>query len=123
MLFRSSGHVVVPLMGRFKNETGERNLVLVLTNETSGGLQIRKWVDRFSALLELEDKGLKTGPAVCSERGLVLSQACLNDELHSVMSIVQLISALIPSDLSVAEKFSIYRSFRRGATSRAKEQG
>jgi len=27
------GHVVVPLMGRFKNETGERNLVLVLANE------------------------------------------------------------------------------------------
>ena len=118
-----SGHVVVPLMGRFKNETGERNLVLVLANETSGGLQIRKWVDRFSALLKLEEKGLKTGPAVCNEKGLVLSQACLNDELHSVMSIVQLTSALIPSDLSVSEKFMVYRSFRRGATTRAKEQG
>ena len=45
------GHVVVPLMGRFKNETGERNLVLVLANETNGGLKLRKWIDRFTALL------------------------------------------------------------------------
>ena len=39
------GHVVVPLMGRFKNGTGERNLVLVLANETNGGLKGRKWID------------------------------------------------------------------------------
>ena len=48
-------HVVVLLMGRFKNETGERNLVLVFANETNGGgLKVRKWIDRFTALLDLE---------------------------------------------------------------------
>jgi hypothetical protein len=26
------GHVIIPLMGRFKNETGERNLLMVLVN-------------------------------------------------------------------------------------------
>jgi len=51
------GHVVVPLMGRFKNETGERNLVLVLANEINSGLKVRKWIDRFTALLKLEDRG------------------------------------------------------------------
>ena len=39
-----NGHVVVPLMGQFINETGECNLVIVLTNEIDGGLSIRKWV-------------------------------------------------------------------------------
>jgi hypothetical protein len=36
------GHVVIPWMGRFKNETGERNLVIVLANRTAGGLEVRK---------------------------------------------------------------------------------
>ena len=39
-----NGHVVIPLMGRFKNETGERNLLLVLANVTQSGLDIRKCV-------------------------------------------------------------------------------
>ena len=30
---------------------------------------------------------------------------------------------LIPSDIEVDERFNVYRSFRRGATTRAKEQG
>jgi hypothetical protein len=38
------GHCVIPLMGRFKQETGERNLIMVLANETKSGLKIRKWV-------------------------------------------------------------------------------
>ena len=29
------GHVVIPLMGRFKNKTGERNLLLIVANRTS----------------------------------------------------------------------------------------
>jgi len=66
------GHVVVPLMGRFKNETGERNLVLVLANETNGGLKVRKWIDIFTALLKVEDRGSSTGPAICDEAGMVL---------------------------------------------------
>ena len=69
------GHdVVVPLMGRFKNETGERNLVLVLANETNGGLKVRKWIDRFTALLNLEDQGSSTGPVLCDEARMVLEQ-------------------------------------------------
>jgi len=49
------GHVVVPLLGRFKNESGERILVLIFAKETNGGLQVRKWIDKFTALLKWED--------------------------------------------------------------------
>ena len=117
------GHVVVPLMGRFKNETGERNLVLVLANETNGGLKVRKWVDRFTALLKLEDRGSSTGPAICDEAGMVIARSVINDELHSVLSLLQTTTQVIPADIIVTEKFNIHRSFRRGATTRAKEQG
>ena len=67
------GHVVVPLMGGFKNETGERNLLLVFANKSNGGVEVRKWVDRFTALLEMEGKGKATGPAVCDKKGIVLN--------------------------------------------------
>jgi len=110
-------------MGRFKNETGERNLVLVLANETNGGLKVRKWIDRFTALLKLEDWGSSTGPAICDEAGMVLERSTVNDELHAALSIVQTTTQEIPANIVVSEKFNIHCSFRRGATTRAKEQG
>jgi hypothetical protein len=61
------GHVIVPLMGRFKNETVERNLLIVLANRTKGGLDIRRCVDWFTSILLREGKGSNTGPAVCNE--------------------------------------------------------
>jgi hypothetical protein len=119
-----NGHVVVPLMGRFKNETGERNLVIVLANETEGGLAIRKWVDRFTALLLAEGRGKITGPAICDSEGFVLERWKVNGELQSMLKRVQSENRnIIPADIDVEKKFSTYRSFRRGATTRAKEQG
>jgi len=35
-------HIVVTLMGRFKGETGERNLMLCLVNVTASGIQVRR---------------------------------------------------------------------------------
>jgi len=55
------GHVVVPLMGRFKNETGERNLVLVLANETNGGLEVRKWIRQIHGAFKIVGSGVVNG--------------------------------------------------------------
>lgn len=116
------GHVVVPLMGRFKNETGERNLLLILANCTNGGLEIRKYLDRFTAVLMKEDRQERVGPAVCDHNGVVLGRRELNDELHEAMEKLQEVgSTLIPPDIEVRERFNIHRSFRRGSTTRAKE--
>ena len=121
---KDNGHVVVPLMGRFKNETGERNLVIVLANETKGGLHVRKWVDRFTALLMMEEKHLITGPAVCDQEGFAYSGWTLTNELRDMLKQVRSTTTeIIPSGLEIDKCFSAYRSFRRGATTRAKEQG
>ena len=37
--------VIVPLMGRFKGENGERNLMFLLANRTKSGIEIRKWLE------------------------------------------------------------------------------
>ena len=118
------GHVAIPLMGRFKQETGERNLLIVLVNITSSGLEIRKWVDLLTGLLKAEGKGLETGPALCNKDGYMLEKGRLNGEFHAALVKVQSTSpGLISNDIEIDDRFNVYRSFRRGATTRAKEQG
>jgi hypothetical protein len=118
------GHVVIPLMGRFKQETGERNLLLVLANVTDSGLEVRKWVDLLSGLLKAEGKGNETGPALCDEKGFMLEKWKVNGEFHAVLNKVQSSgTGAVSVDILVDERFNVYRSFRRGATTRAKEQG
>ena len=49
---RSLTHVLAPLMSRFKNETGERNVLIPLPNVTASGLKIRDWIERLITVLE-----------------------------------------------------------------------
>ncbi len=117
-------HVVIPLMGRFKGESGTRNFMMVLATQTNSGIEIGKWVDLLSALLEMEGKSATSGPALCHEDGSLFNSACLNAELHDVLlEIQQVRSDLIPSEMDVKTKYSVNRSFRRGATTRAREAG
>jgi hypothetical protein len=117
-------HVVIPLMGRFKGETGERNVIRLLAYTTASGIQIGKWVDRLVKILIAEGKdSMETpGPAFCDERGFVLSSSEMNDWFHAELIRVQEShSDLIQNDLDVTEIYNIHRSLRRGATSRASE--
>ena len=44
----TSPHIVVPLMGRYKEETGERNVLLALVSESDNcALLIRIWIERL----------------------------------------------------------------------------
>ena len=80
-------------------------------------------MDRLSALLVWEEKAAEVGPAICDNDGTVYSSSFLNGNLHSVLEIIQHNqSGLIPLDIDVVEKYSTYRSFRRGATTHAQEQ-
>lgn len=115
-------HVVLPLMGRFKGETGERNVLLVMANTTSSGLEIRKWIERLGTLLRREGRHRAVGPAFCTRTGFVFERWRLNGILHETLGKIQVNRPdLLAPVIQVEEKFSIYRSFRRGATTRAKE--
>ena len=110
--------------GRFKEETGERNLVIVLANVTNGGLEIRKWIDLLTGLLKEEGREKEVGPALCNEDGNMLERWKLNGELHKALSKLRGSGrGGIPAGIDIDERFNVYRSFRRGATTRAKEQG
>ena len=55
-------HVVVPLLGRFKNEVGERFHLILLASTTRSGLTPRMWLE---ALVRVqEDEGRIQGPSI-----------------------------------------------------------
>jgi hypothetical protein len=117
-------YIVVPLMGRFKGETGERNILRVLVKTTASGIGIGKWVARLVRVLKAEGRNdrKRPGPAFCDEQGHVLSYGYVNDLFHEeVIKVQESHTELIARDVSVADTYNIYRSLRRGATSRATE--
>ena len=116
-------HVLFPMMGRFKGETGERNLIFCLTNMSNSGIPNRKWLERLARLLRMESRHKVAGPAFCDQDGFVISSSFLNKELHRNLSNLQgsRPEDLIPRDVVVTEAYNVYRSFRRGATTRARK--
>ena len=113
-------HVVAPFMGRFKGETGERNVMFCLSNTTSSGIEVRLWCERLARLLMKEYKHLSLGPAFCEKNGQVLRSTDFDEELQRILLQIQCERPdLIDSSVDVESRFFIFRSFRRGASTRA----
>lgn len=115
-------HVMIPLMGRFKGETGERNVMRVLVERTASGLEIKKWVARLINLLmdEQTSKAEAVGPAFCDRQGEVLAYQFMNNLFHEeLIKIQEAHPELLPPEVEVADTYNLFRSLRRGATSRA----
>jgi hypothetical protein len=118
----SRDYITIPMMGRFKGETGELNVLRVMVKETSSGIRIGKWVERLVWVLVAEKRNdcAHPGPAFCDEQGQVLSYSYMNDLFHEeLIKVQETHSELIAADVIVSEIYNIYRSLRRGATSRA----
>jgi len=114
-------YVMIPLLGRFKNEDGERYHLAPLAFETASGIKVGLWVNRLADLKKthLHHKG----PAFSGRDGKLLQSSWIEmeilDRLHSIQSARP---DLIPRDLNVYEEYGISRSFRRGATTHARNQ-
>ncbi|GFH43771.1 hypothetical protein CTEN210_00244 [Chaetoceros tenuissimus] len=115
-------HVLAPLYGRFKGETGERFHVIPLVNISRTGIPFRIWLERALAMLRAENKIGKKGPLFCDVKGDLLKSKDLEDLILEAIENVQATqvhSELIPNEWEVREMYGIYRSFRRGAASTA----
>jgi hypothetical protein len=115
-------HVVIPLMGRFKGETGERNVIRVLVDRTRSGLEVRRWVTRLIHVLKKEGRGQtsRPGPAFCDEQGTVLAYPYMNSLFHDeLLKVQEAHPEIIFPEVEVAETYNLFRSLKRGATSRA----
>ena len=114
-------HVVAPLMGRFKNETEERNMILALASKTASGIEIRKWLERLIILLIREGRDKKVGPAICERDGFLMERWKINGILRDSLLKIQQETDLIRDDIDVINKYSLHRSARRGMYTRARE--
>ena len=97
------GHVVIPLLGWFKNEDGSKLHLLVAVNVTTSGLEVRNWVESWVAVLQKE--GRVNGPAFCRMDGSMVSTRDVECEMHHQLEIIQATTSnLIEERLNVREQ-------------------
>ena len=111
-------HVVIPLLGRFKNEDGEKWHVMVAVNRSNSGIEIRLWIERLVKLLVIERRGM--GPAFCTRKGETLDYSTMNGWFIKEVEEVQKAEAtLVDQTIEIGDHYSIFRSLRKGSTARA----
>jgi hypothetical protein len=116
-------HVVIPLLGQVKGEDHTRQHLIHCVNETSSGIQVRRWMTRLkwahSAL------GREKGPAFLNPTSGIQSNTSEMNDLfvELLMEIFEdhrdLFAIDIRSAGDLSDKYHVYRSFRRGSESRA----
>ena len=116
-----NSHVVIPLLGRFKNEDGEKWHLMVSVNTTESGIKARFWIERLVLLLKEEKRGM--GPAFCDRNGDLLNYWEINNLFIKELEYVQQHqSYLLQPEIEVSEHYSIFRSLRKGSTARAMDK-
>ena len=92
-----------------------------LTSVTKTGIQIKFWIHK---LLSIHRQNARSrGPAFCDRAGNKLTSKQIQSIIIKYLKIIQdKHPDLISSDINVQEEYGISRSFRRGATTHAKNQ-
>ena len=117
-------HVILPLRGRFKGESGERCHLLPLANYSKSGIQIRSTLELLiNARSEMPH--LKSHWAFVTERDEKLSFQEMNKMFHDGLEKVKEedsedLLGLLNTDIH--EEYSINRSCRRGSATHAQNQ-
>lgn len=123
---RGEGHVCAPLLGRFKNEVGEQKHVMVMINKSKSGIDFRKWMERLALVLSKEgkDNTSDAGPAFCHQDGSMIMSYEMNENFHLLLERLKSERGdLFPDGADLIKLYGVNRSFRRGANSRATEEG
>jgi len=111
-------HFIVPLIGRFKTETGEKTHLMPLAPVTASGVNAAIWVERILTWYEL--KGITRGPVFRDEEGEPVRTSDYDFEICERIEEVQRTrTGLVDPDLDVHARYSMRRSLRRGSDSQA----
>ena len=116
-------HVVIPRLGRFKGEDHSSQHLMQCVSVTDSGIQVKVWLVRVMAIHRA--LGQSTGPMFIKAGGN--SQSTTSDMnvafLECLADIFERKPELFPVDTKtvddLADKFNVFRSFRRGSESRA----
>ena len=121
-------HVVIALLlgHQVKGEHNERQHLIPSVNETKSGIQVRRWLRQ--TLAANFEEGQVTGPALCDEKGVVLTTLVMNGMFHEMLEEIRVEhKTLFLEDMlsraDIEEKCNVYRSFRWGSDSWAIAMG
>ncbi len=118
---RGQEFVIVPLLGRNKTENADRYHRTPLALQSASGLEFGRWVSRLADAKKMQ--GLSHGPAFSDDRQRVIDPRWLETEILDRFRFIQeKRPTVIPPEVQVYEEFGISRSFRRGATTEARNQ-
>ena len=114
-------HVVVPLMGRLKGETGERYHLMILSRRTTSGIECGKWADRLGE--SLRRRGIVSGPVFLNHKKKQAKIGDFQDEFVFRLTRARASKpSLFAPDVVIEEVYHLRRSLRRGATTEAGNQ-
>lgn len=109
-------HVIIPLLGNFKNEIGVCYHLMPVVARTPRGLEPSKWIQR--SVHEYSAKGIQRGWLFRNNDGSKMRAHQLEQKFFDRLDAVKERCPLLINDsLEVEEEYGISRSFRRGATS------
>ena len=117
-------HVLVPVIGFFKAEHGERMHVFCLANQTKSGIQVRVWLERVVSILREEKKAMC--PAFCDAKGYMMQSYEVEGVIHPILKEIQHTRELeqdLPFGVDVELFYRCDRSFRRGGATTASNNG
>jgi hypothetical protein len=111
-------HVMLSLVGRFKQEDGERQHYFPVAAVTGSGLRIRDWIRR---LLELKVRSGQTQGFLFRRKNGSPAKLAEFDEplIERLVWIQENTEGLIPMTIGLWEVVGCRRSMRRGATTEA----
>ena len=116
-------HVVIPLLGRFKGEDHSTQHLMHSTSVTDSGIQVKTWIMRLLAVHHSRSRF--KGPVFVNPQGVQSTSAEMNTMFLDCL--IELFdenkSGRFGIDIHAAEdianKYHVFRSFRRGSESRA----
>ncbi len=119
---KERAYVIIPLLGRVKNEHGERYHLTPLCAVTQSGLEVEKWVRRLVSTQQ--HQGRFKGPAFTTVTGEVARmkdyELAILDRIHAIQTHQP---SIVSPDVNVYDDYGLSRSFRRGSTSEARSRG
>ncbi len=118
------GFGVLVLTGKFKSSTGFTKYLLYLSSQNKSAFQtpFRGWLKR---LIEVRRRQGKTkGWLFCREDGSQLEMTHYEVDLLRIIADIQdRTEGIIPKEMDVFDRYGVFRSWRRGATSVARNEG
>jgi hypothetical protein len=115
-------HVMVPLLGRFKGETGERWHLLPIVWRTRSGIEAGTWATRMKG--SLEERRRLHGFVYSDKKGKQTKASTLEPRFYEQLHWVRIrYPDLFPPNVNIEDDFGIPRSCRRGSSTEAANQG